>query len=162
MKSLQYKHLEPACLREWCSRAVSGRCRAYVRHRWSYQHAGIESRDNSRHEFIRCDDPFGSQLLELSLRWTPALDCSCRLLLHLLRRCQTGRLSIYAALLTVATARHSYPRCRRRKFQLTRLETRTKESTHMREYMYMIFMCEVNVTVVIFAATVDFYLRREV
>ena len=45
---------------------------------------------------------------------------------------------------------------------MTRLETRTKESTHMREYMYEIFMCAVNVTVVIFAATVDFYLRREV
>ena len=32
----------------------------------------------------------------------------------------------------------------------------------MREYMYKSFMCVVNVTVVIFAATVDFYPRREV
>ena len=47
-------------------------------------------------------------------------------------------------------------------FGLARLETRTKESTHTRKCMYMMILCIVNATVVIYAATFDLYLRREV
>ena len=49
-----------------------------------------------------------------------------------------------------------------KRFQMTRLETRTKESTHVCEYVPWNGMCVVKVTVIIFVVTTDFNFRREV
>ena len=53
-------------------------------------------------------------------------------------------------------------RCMLAKFLTARLETRTKESTHIRKCVGIMPICIVNVTVVIYAAPFDLYLRREV
>ena len=59
--------------------------------------------------------------------------------------------SLNCALETLAKGNHS-----------ARLETRTKESTHIRKCVGIIPICIVNVTVAIDAAPFDLYLRREV
>ena len=53
-------------------------------------------------------------------------------------------------------------RCMLGRFPTARLETRTKESTHIRKCVGIIPICIVNVTVAIDAAPFDLYLRREV
>ena len=53
-------------------------------------------------------------------------------------------------------------RCLLVRFPTARLETRTKESTHIRKYVGITLICIVNVTVAIDAAPFDLYLRREV
>ena len=49
-----------------------------------------------------------------------------------------------------------------KRFQVTRLETRTKESTHICKCVSAKVMCIVKVKVIIFVVTTDFDLRREV
>ena len=45
---------------------------------------------------------------------------------------------------------------------MTRLETRTEESTHVREYEQSIRLCAVKAVVFIYVETTDFDSRREV
>ena len=56
----------------------------------------------------------------------------------------------------------SNPLCRFDWFEMTRLETRTKESTHMREYVVLNIMCVVNVTAYNFATAANLDSREKV
>ena len=72
----------------------------------------------------------------------------------------SAELSTWMRLMTEGARKAMW--CQNRRFQLTRLETRTKESTHIRKCVGIMPICIVNVTVVIYAAPFDLYLRREV
>ena len=117
-----------------------------------------ESADTSgyvlKHLLIRSlrDEYYGDQYYAL-LWYVVATPCL---------RCWRSVACIYVLCSRAPAARYGVSQCLLRRLGATRLETRTKESTYVRKYIYDTFMCGVNVTVVILAAAVDFYLRREV